>query len=78
MSAATTQIREWSNEDRTQANVIRWLVAVGEGGAGGDLSNAQADTLEATAEGWDTIADAAEAKEAAGDDGSGAGPEDEA
>lgn len=52
------KLQDWADSDREQAEAIRWLIAVGEDGARGDLSHAQADGLDATAAGWDTIATA--------------------
>lgn len=54
------KLNEWADSDREQAAVIRYLVALGEDSARGDLSHSQADTLDATAEGWDTIAQASD------------------
>lgn len=52
------KLQDWADSDREQAAVIRYLVALGDPGARGDLSHAQADGLDATAEGWDSIAQA--------------------
>lgn len=54
--SGTDDIRQWATDDRTQAEAIRWFVAVGTAGAKGNLSKAQADTLDATADGWDALA----------------------
>lgn len=53
------KLQEWSDSDREQADAIRYLIALGEKNARGDLSLAQSDTLAATADGWDAIAQAA-------------------
>lgn len=52
------KLQDWAASDREQAEVIRWLVAVGDPGARASLSGAQADGLDATADGWETIASA--------------------
>lgn len=61
MSEGTDKLREYAASDREQAEVIKWLIAVGEDNAREDLSAAQAATLEATAEGWETVAEAFDA-----------------
>ncbi len=64
MSDTTDEIRSWGSTEkpglRFLAELIRYLVAVGTDTAGSALSLAQADTLDATAEGFDAIAQAAD------------------
>ncbi len=60
MSDVSTQIREWANSDRVQADVIRYLAAVGEQDLRGELADSGASLLDATADGWDAIADEVE------------------
>lgn len=50
---AVQQLQAWADDDREQADVIDWLVAVGSGDA--SLSGSQAETLRATADGWEEI-----------------------
>lgn len=60
MSDGTARLRQFADDDETQAEIIRYLVALGTDNAGGDLSSAQAASLDATAAGWRQIADAAD------------------
>lgn len=65
MSAESiAEVRELATGDRFEADLIRYLVAAGgPEDAGSSLSLAQAENLDATADGWDTIAKAAEDRE---------------
>lgn len=60
MSEGTDRLRQFADDDETQAEVIRYLIALGADNAGGDLSSAQAESLDATAAGWRQIADSAD------------------
>lgn len=54
----SADIRALAADDRFEAELIRFLVKLGNQTAGSSLSLAQADTLDATADGWDAIAQA--------------------
>lgn len=62
MSAVGDEVRALGSETepglRWQAQLIRLLARTGKDNARAHLSEAQADTLDATAVGWDEIADA--------------------